>query len=84
MTSSKDFKSDLQADLLADLAPPTAELPAARPMPVLPPDLTTATPALTLAWTPLRWSRPRVVRADKGPGKALKIGPFKVELSVRD
>jgi hypothetical protein len=80
-----DLRSDLKADVLADLQqtvePPAA--PAVEPAP-LPPQLLDATPALSVQWTPLRWSRPRVVRAKDGVGKAVKLGPLKVELSVKE
>jgi len=80
----KDLRSELRADLLADLTPPVAE-PAPTPaVPPLPPELTEATPALSVQWTPLRWSRPRVVRAQTGAGKALKLGPLKLELSLKE
>jgi hypothetical protein len=80
-----DLRSDLKADLLADLqgSVEPAVAPAVEPAPV-PPQLLDATPALSVQWTPLRWSRPRVVRAKIGTGKALKLGPLKVELSVRE
>jgi hypothetical protein len=80
----KDLRADLQADLLADLtpaAPAPVEVTETAP---LPPDLADATPALTVQLTPLRWSRPRVVSARGGLGKALKAGPWRVELSVRE
>ena len=76
---------NLQADLLADLAPPAVEQPTPSVEPVpLPPELKDTTPALSVQWTPLRWSRPRVVKAHDGVGKAVRLGPLKVELSVRD
>lgn len=79
-----DLRADLQADLLADLTPAAAPpaVPEA-PAPV-PPELTEATPALSVQWTPLRWSRPRVVSVRGGLGKAVKLGPLKVELSVKE
>ena len=87
MSAAKtDLRSDLQADLLADLAGPAEELPsapAAEPVAV-PPELTDATPALSVQWTPLRWSRPRVSKVRGGLGKSLAVGPLKVELSVKD
>ena len=82
--TAKNLRSDLQADLLADLVPPVVEAPAAVLPEPLPHELTAATPSLSVQWTPLRWSRPRVVRAAAGPGKALKLGPLKVELSVKE
>ncbi|MCW2599039.1 MAG: hypothetical protein JWM02_868 [Frankiales bacterium] len=84
--TSKNLQADLHADLLADLAPPVVErptTPAVEPAP-LPPELTDATPALSLHWTPLRWSRPRVVKVRGGLGKAMNLGPLKVELSVKE
>jgi hypothetical protein len=82
----KDLRSDLQADLLADLAGPVEEPP---PPPVVepvavPPELSDATPSLSFEWTPLRWSRPKVAKVRGGLGKAVTLGPLKVELSVRD
>ena len=50
----------------------------------LPPELHDTTPALSMEWTPLRWSRPKVVRASDGVGKALRLGPLKLELSVKE
>ena len=83
--TAKNLQADLQADLLADLAPPEVEQPTSpvEPVPV-PPELIDSTPALSVQWTPLRWSRPRVVKAKDGVGRAVKLGPLKVELSVRD
>lgn len=82
---TKDLKADLKADLLADLLPPSVEPPTT---PVadtsLPPELTDSTPALSVQWTPLRWSRPKVVKAKDGVGKAVKLGPLKLELAVRE
>ena len=82
--TSKDLRSELQADLLADLAPPDIVAASETPSEPLPPELTEATPALSVHWTPLRWSRPKVVRAAGGAGKAVKLGPLKVELSVKE
>ena len=79
-------RDDLHADLLADLAPRVT--PEEPPAPVepepLPPELHDTTPAMSMEWTPLRWSRPKVVRASDGVGKALRLGPLKLELSVKD
>lgn len=79
------MSKDLQADLLADLAPlelsPTPE--PVEPAP-LPQALTDVTPAVNLQWTPLRWSRPKVVRAKDGPGKALRFGPLTLEVAVKE
>jgi hypothetical protein len=84
--SKKDLRSDLQADLLADLAGPVEETPAPpAPEPVaVPPELTDATPALSLEWTPLRWSRPKVTKVRGGLGKTMTFGPLTVELSVKE
>jgi hypothetical protein len=79
-----DLRADLQADLLADLAPPVIEEPAPAAPPPPPPQRNDATPALSVQWTPLRWSRPRVVRAKDGVGKAVKLGPIRVELAVKE
>ena len=80
-----DLRADLQADLLADLTPSAEEPPAPAVEPAaLPQELGDVTPALTFAWTPLRWSRPRVTRASEGPGKALRLGPLTVELAVKE
>jgi hypothetical protein len=78
-------RDDLRADLLADLTPrheSAPELPADPPP--LPPEPVDGTPTVSLDWTPLRWSRPRVVRSSDGIGKALKLGPLKVELTVKE
>ena len=85
-TRGKDLKADLQADLLADLAPavPLEPPPAPAVEPALPPEPSDATPALSVQWTPLRWSRPKVVKAKDGTGKALKLGPVRVELAVKE
>ena len=82
---TKDLKADLKADLLADLLPASVEPPAA-PVPdaSLPQELTDSTPALSVQWTPLRWSRPKVVKAKDGVGKAVKVGPLKLEFAVRE
>lgn len=84
--AKKDLRSDLQADLLADLAVPVEEpvAPAAvEPVPV-PPELNDATPALSVQWTPLRWSRPKVTKVRGGLGKSVALGPLKFELSVKE
>lgn len=78
-----DLRADLQADLLADLVPKDEPVATVEPEP-LPPELIDSTPALSVHWTPLRWSRPRVVKAKDGSGKALKVGPLKLELSVKE
>jgi hypothetical protein len=84
--AKKDLRSELQADLLADLAPAVEEPVAAAPAePVaVPAELTEATPALSLQWTPLRWSRPKVTKVRGGLGKSVTLGPLKVELSVKE
>lgn len=84
--AKKDLRSELQADLLADLAGPVEETtapPAPEPVAV-PPELTDATPALSLEWTPLRWSRPKVAKVRGGLGKTICLGPLRVELSVKE
>lgn len=85
-TPKKDLQADLQADLLADLAGPVDEpAPAAAPEPVpVPPEMSDATPALSVQWTPLRWSRPKVTKVRGGLGKTVTLGPLKVELSVKE
>jgi hypothetical protein len=85
-TSKKDLRLDLQADLLTDLAGPVEQAPApAAPEPVaVPAEPSEATPALSFEWTPLRWSRPKVVKVRGGLGKAMTLGPLKVELSVKE
>jgi hypothetical protein len=78
-------RDDLHADLMADLAPKAEPaLPVAPEPAPLPPEPHDATPAISLQWTPLRWSRPKVVRSSDGAGKALKLGPLKVELTVTE
>jgi hypothetical protein len=79
-------RDDLQADLLADLSPQAAPAPPPPPEPEplpVPPAPHDATPALSMELTPLRWSRPRFVRASDGLGKAIRLGPLTVELSVK-
>ena len=82
--TAKDHQADLQADLLADLAPTAAEPVAAVNEQPLPPELSDATPSLSLQWTPLRWSRPRVTKSKDGLGKAVRLGPLKLELAVKE
>jgi hypothetical protein len=78
-------RDDLRADLLADLTPaPVEEAPAPVEPEPLPPEPVDGTPTVSVDWTPLRWSRPRVVRSSDGIGKALKLGPLKVELTVKE
>jgi hypothetical protein len=82
----KDLRSDLQADLLVDLAGPIDETPAPpapEPVPV-PAELNDATPALSIEWTPLRWSRPKVTKVRGGLGKTMALGPLRLELSVKE
>lgn len=78
-------RDDLKADLLADLAPKSDPVPAP-PQPdqaPLPAELKEATPALSVHWTPLKWSRPRFVRSTDGVGKAVRLGPLQLELTVK-
>ena len=80
-------QADLQADLLADLAPNRATPPPVPPAPAVEPvpaELEDATPVLSLHFSPLRWSRPRVVRAERGAGAGLRFGPIRLEIAVRD
>jgi len=75
-----DLRADLKADLLADLTTP--EPPAPEPAPVAPvAEHTEVTPAVSFEVTPLRWSRPRVVST--GLGKAVRVGPLSVGLSLK-
>ena len=75
--------SDLRADLLADLAtPPVRPDPTWVGAPV-PADPMPTTPVLTATLTPLRWYRPRLVRAERGAGRALEVGPLRLEVSIR-
>ncbi len=87
MTAKKlSLQDDLQADLLADLAGPVEEVvapPVVEPAPA-PPELTEATPALSFQLTPLRWSRPKVTKVRGGLGKSVAVGPWRVELSVKE
>lgn len=78
-------RDDLKADLLADLAPKVDPVPAPVPEePVaLPAELHEVTPAVSMHWTPLRWSRPKVVRSTDGTGRAIRLGPLQVELTVK-
>ena len=78
-------RDDLHADLLADLAPRQVDEPPApvEPEP-LPPELHESTPALSFELTPLRWSRPRVVRSSDGVGRAFRVGPLRLELAVKE
>jgi hypothetical protein len=82
--TAKDLQADLQADLLADLTPVAPEPAAAVEEPTLPPEPTDATPGLSLQWTPLRWSRPRITASKDGLGKAVKLGPLKLEFAVKE
>ena len=84
--AKKSLQNDLQADLLADLAGPLEEVAAPEPVEPAPtpPELTEATPALSVKLTPLRWSRPKVTTVRGGLGKTVALGPWRVELSVRE
>jgi hypothetical protein len=65
--------NDLAADLSAELAPPpaTSAAPVRRPV-----------PAVTVAFTPLHWSRPSVAAPATGAGLVLRGGPWQVDLLV--
>jgi hypothetical protein len=77
-------REDLHADLLADLAPRVeAEPPVAEEPAPLPPEPHDITPTVSVHWTPLRWSRPKVVRASDGASRAVRLGPLQVELTVK-
>lgn len=81
----KSLQDDLQADLLADLAGPADEVEPAPVEPVaVPAEVTDATPVLSVQLTPLRWSRPKVTTVRGGLGKTLALGPWRVELSVKE
>ena len=87
MTAKKlSLQDDLQADLLADLAGPADETPAPAPVEPspAPAELTEATPELSVSLTPLKWSRPKVTTVRGGLGKTVSIGPWKLELSVKE
>jgi len=74
--------NDLTNDLLADLAGGAT----AAPRPIVPaaePERSEATPVLSASVTPLRWSRPPLVRAQHGAGRGLRIGPLLLEVAVR-
>ncbi len=75
--------NDLRADLLADLAAPPVRPDPARTSAPVPPDPVASTPVLTATFTPLHWSRPRLVRAERGAGRAVEVGPLRLEVSVR-
>ncbi len=74
---------DLRADLLADLTTPPDRPELVGPSAPVPPDPVAATPVLTATLTPLHWSRPRLVRAERGAGQAVEVGPLRLEVSVR-
>jgi len=77
-------RDDLHADLMADLAPRAEVAPPAPPEPApLPPELHDVTPTVSVHWTPLRWSRPKVVRASDGASRAVRLGPIQVELTAK-
>ena len=63
--------NDLAADLSAELAPPAAApaAPARR-----------RAPAVTVAFTPLHWSRPSVTAPSAGAGLVLRGGPWQVDV----
>ena len=75
--------NDLRADLLADLAAPPIRPHPARASAPVPPDPVASTPVLTATFTPLHWCRPRLVRAERGAGRAVEVGPLRLEVSVR-
>ena len=75
--------SDLRADLLADLAATPDQLDPAPAGMAVPADPVASTPVLIATFTPLHWSRPRLVRAERGAGRALEVGPLRLELSIR-
>lgn len=75
--------NDLRADLLADLAASPDQPESAPASPRVPPDPVATTPVLTATLTPLHWSRPRLVRAERGAGRAVEVGPLRLEVSVR-
>lgn len=79
---STDPRTDLRADLLADLVVPEPAPASEEPTPAAPQP--TVTPTVSLQWTPLRWSRPRLAKATSGPGRALRLGPLSVELAVTE
>lgn len=92
---SNDLQSDLTADLLRDLSRPDV-LPSAAPTGSVPgpagavpgpagagPEPSRPrTPAVSVTFTPLQWSRPSVRRAAVGTGVAVLGGPWRVELAV--
>ena len=80
---TNDLQSDLTADLLSDLSRP-APLPASAPVrPPLPSAPTpSATPALSLTLTPLRWSLPSLDSTERGLGVAVRVGPWRVEVAL--
>ena len=80
-------KNDLQQDLLADLqgAANARPLPSASTLPdPVPPaeQLHPPTPAFDMRFTPLRWSRPRLVPAPTGLGLGLRAGPLQVTVAL--
>lgn len=77
----KDLQADLTADLMADLGRP-APLPASVPLPPLPQLPGGGTPAVSLVLTPLSWSRPALASAERGPGLAVRLGPWRLEVAL--
>lgn len=77
---SQDLTADLAAELRVD--PPPALPSPGPPSPASPAPATQGrgTPALSVLFTPLRWSRPSVARA--GRVLTLRLGPWRAELSA--
>ena len=72
-----DLRGDLTADLLRDLETPAGAGAAA--------DASSgprSTPALSLTLTPLQWSWPVVRRVEAGAGLVVRLGPWRVALTV--
>lgn len=76
-----DLRSELAAELGSTSAP--SPLPSAPPGAPLP-DVPTAigTPALSVRLTPLRWSLPRLDSSEQGAGLAVRVGPWRIEITV--
>jgi hypothetical protein len=80
---TNDLQADLAADLLNDLsrpAPLPSTAPARPPLPSAP--TPSATPALSLTLTPLRWSLPTLDSTERGLGVAVRLGPWRVEVAL--
>ena len=77
---SNDLQSDLTADLLRDLSAPRP-LPTATPADLSPTPVRPGTPAFSVTFTPLRWSRLSVRGASVGTGVSVRGGPWRVELA---